>query len=244
MEEEIIIGIYKITSPTGRIYIGQSSNMMKRWEKYAKLGSMRGQTILHRSFVKYGYKNHIFEKLEECEFEQLNIRERYWQDFYDVIGKNGMNCVLTETNTLPRIVSDETKVNISNAVKNHFKNNPHPWTNRTHSEETKEKIRNTKLGKPVSDETREKISKNSSHYNLGGEITKEHKDKISKTRLEKGVANRGNNPRAKITLCLETGIFYDCAKDASEALEIDYKTLIAMLNKNSKRVNKTSLTYV
>ncbi len=32
-----MIGIYKITSPTGRIYIGQSTNMEKRFVSYKKM---------------------------------------------------------------------------------------------------------------------------------------------------------------------------------------------------------------
>ena len=38
-----------------------------------------------------------FEIIEQCILTQLNERERYWQDYYDVLGINGLNCKLTET---------------------------------------------------------------------------------------------------------------------------------------------------
>lgn len=31
------IGIYKITSPSNKIYIGQSTNITRRWDEYRKL---------------------------------------------------------------------------------------------------------------------------------------------------------------------------------------------------------------
>ena len=30
----IMIGIYKITSPSGKVYIGQSIDIERRWKKY------------------------------------------------------------------------------------------------------------------------------------------------------------------------------------------------------------------
>ena len=69
-----IIGIYKIISPNGRIYIGQSINIYERWVHH-KIRNDERHTKLNRSFNKYGVDNHTFEIIEECEFEQLNIRK-------------------------------------------------------------------------------------------------------------------------------------------------------------------------
>ena len=54
--------------------------------------------------------------------------------------------------------------------------------------------------------------------------------------------DRGENPKAKIVLDTQTGIFYDCARDASEAKGIVYSTLRNKLNGNH-RTNKTGLVY-
>jgi len=107
-----MIGIYKIISPSEKIYIGQSGDIEKRFKQY-KTKSCKTQIRLIYSFNKYGVENHIFEILEECEIEELNVKERYWQDYYDVIGENGLNCMLTNTNILPRILSKETRLKLS-----------------------------------------------------------------------------------------------------------------------------------
>jgi hypothetical protein len=116
-----MIGIYKITNPKGRIYIGQTRNYKKRISYY-KYKCHNKQVRLFNSFDKYSFENHIIEFIEECKFEELNIRERYWQDYYDVLSENGLNCVLVETNILPRIYTKEYLLN--SKIRNTGKNNP------------------------------------------------------------------------------------------------------------------------
>src|SRR2546423_15127104 len=86
-----ICGIYKITSPSGKIYIGQSINIMARMYRY-KEGHCKEQTALHRSIKKYGWGNHIFEIIHECVREKLNELEKYYiQLFQTFNSKNGLN---------------------------------------------------------------------------------------------------------------------------------------------------------
>ena len=106
-----MVGIYKITSPSGKIYIGQSVNIEKRFLSYSKLLRCKTQIKLFRSFLKYEVINHKFEIIEECDIELLNERERYYQDLYDVINK-GLNCVLQELNGKSGKLSEETKLKI------------------------------------------------------------------------------------------------------------------------------------
>ena len=69
-----MIGIYKITNPKGKIYIGQSIDIERRFKEYKKLQC--NQSIkLFNSLKKYGIENHMFEILEECLLEQLNEKE-------------------------------------------------------------------------------------------------------------------------------------------------------------------------
>src|ERR1700761_706423 len=67
-----VSGIYKITSPSGRIYIGQSINIWLRWKEYCRIGNPSNlkQRLLHRSFQKYGVKGHKFEII--CHFDFYN----------------------------------------------------------------------------------------------------------------------------------------------------------------------------
>jgi len=116
--EKIICGIYKIINPKNKIYIGQSTNIYKRWFYYDIL-NCKNQPRLYQSLKKYGNSSHIFEIIEECDFNLLNERERYWQDHYDVLDrKKGLNCVLTKTKDKKTIINDLTKNKIKNSLKN------------------------------------------------------------------------------------------------------------------------------
>lgn len=94
-------GIYKITSPSGKIYIGQSVDIEKRWAYY-KTKKTNVQPKLQNSFNKYGVASHLFEILELCSESMLNERERYWQDFYNVLAE-GLNLKLTPADEMGRL---------------------------------------------------------------------------------------------------------------------------------------------
>jgi group I intron endonuclease len=148
-----MVGIYKITSPSNKIYIGQSRNIEKRFKSYyRKLG--KNQPRLYRSFKKYGIKQHIFEVLEECDFDQLNIRERYWQETYDVINENGLNCLYTEIDDKPRVINNET-------IKKLKENASKYWLGKKFTKEHCENMsisRKGKIGTPCSDKIKRQFS--------------------------------------------------------------------------------------
>ena len=147
-----MICIYKITSPSNKIYIGQTVNYKSRLWYYMKL-RCKQQIRLYNSFNKYGVKEHLFEVIEECEIELLNERERYWQDFYNVINKNtGLNCVLTKTTDRSGKMSEETRQKL-------IKNNTRPMLGKQHSKETKLKMSESSKGKQKSKEHKINISK-------------------------------------------------------------------------------------
>lgn len=115
-----MIGIYKITNPNGKIYIGQSINIEKRFYAYSKM-HCRKQPALYASLIKHGIKNHKFEILCECIESELNAKERYYQDLYDVINVNGLNCRLTRCNDrsgkVKQSVIDKRKFTMSKKIK-------------------------------------------------------------------------------------------------------------------------------
>lgn len=111
-----MIGIYKITNPNGKVYIGQSINIEKRKRQYAQLQSCKNQKKLYASLVKHGFSTHSFEVIEECSVQELNTRERFWQDLYEVLDpKKGMNLKLTDTAQLKQVHSEETREKLSKA---------------------------------------------------------------------------------------------------------------------------------
>lgn len=88
--QAVVCGIYKITSPSGKIYIGQSINILKRWGDYKCLHNCSEQCRLYNSFVKYGVKKHSFEIIHVCETGNLNSLEEYYVGLFDSLTK-GLN---------------------------------------------------------------------------------------------------------------------------------------------------------
>jgi group I intron endonuclease len=92
-----MIGIYKITNPLGQVYIGQSVNIEQRFRAYKKL-RCRKQPKIYESLKIFGVKSHCFEIVIRCEIYQLDKFERYFQQLFNCLGDNGLNCKLTKDN--------------------------------------------------------------------------------------------------------------------------------------------------
>lgn len=90
-----IIGIYKIMSPSGRVYIGQSWNIRKRWRGYGKPMEVRRQPIIDSSIRKYGLAAHRFEIVHQLppdvDQSTLDTHEQYYMDVYRGLGVPLMN---------------------------------------------------------------------------------------------------------------------------------------------------------
>lgn len=128
-----MIGIYKIISPKNKIYIGQSVNVEKRFRSYKRGYGAKLQRKLYNSFDKYGVDKHIFTIICECDKSSLNELEIFYSILYNSTGPNGLN--IRECGGCKGGLSQETKDRISSANKG-----------RSHSKETREKIRKTLLG--------------------------------------------------------------------------------------------------
>lgn len=86
-----MIGIYKITAPDGKIYIGQSVDIEKRFRAHRNKSVIgKGQRLLN-SFLSQGVENHLFEIITLCDKQELNKLERLYQMKYDVLSDNGLN---------------------------------------------------------------------------------------------------------------------------------------------------------
>lgn len=108
MESEIKCGIYKITNPIGRIYIGQSKDITKRWLQYQNY-NCKNQIKLYNSLKKYGHINHKFEVIEECKINELNNLERYHQEENNVLDRKvGLNCMLANTDNEKSVLSNDS----------------------------------------------------------------------------------------------------------------------------------------
>lgn len=136
-----MIGIYKITNPKNRVYIGQSVDIKARLTQYKRL-DCKNQPKLYNSLKKYGFKSHTFEVIHYCDIEELNELERYYQDLYDVLNK-GLNLKLTETNDKSGKLSEETKRKISLIHKG-----------RKHTDEARRNMSKARKGRKLSEQHR------------------------------------------------------------------------------------------
>ena len=110
-----MIGIYKITSPTNKIYIGSSNDIKNRFCSYKNL-KCKSQTKLYNSLKKYGVNNHVFVILEECDIEDLLKKELYYGTIYNVLDRKcGLNCRLPKAEKNYNYMSEETKNKIGKA---------------------------------------------------------------------------------------------------------------------------------
>ena len=75
------IGIYKITNLlNGKIYIGQSIHIEKRWKEHCQNSS---KSLISQAIQKYGKENFSFQILEECNENQLLEKESKYILQYD-----------------------------------------------------------------------------------------------------------------------------------------------------------------
>jgi len=231
-----ICGIYKITSPTGRVYIGQSVSVKRRFSEYKSSKNRKGsQPILYRSFKKHGVENHTFEILEECNVEELNCKERYWQDFYDVLN-GGLNCLLVKTNVLPYVYTEES------ILKKTGINNPMFGT-RGKSSKSKKVICTISLN-IFSSITEASESININKRVLASYLCGKNYNKTTFIYLEdyeKGTKVIYKNKRQKQVIDIKTGIVFDSVKKAAEENNIKKETLSDWLN--GRYNNKSSLVY-
>lgn len=202
-------GIYKITSPNGKIYIGQSVNIERRF-KWHKKHTTRTNTKISNSFKKYGPDNHIFEAIEECEVSELNNRERHYQDYYNVIGKNGLNLLLTASHDKSGYASEETKNKLSEMRKG-----------KKHSTERKLINSLSKLGVK---HPKERIEINRKSH-IGLKQTKETLLKKSVLGIELNKNEEIRFACGKLILNTQTGIYYPGLEPACESSNIKRTTL-------------------
>ena len=145
-------GIYKITNPEGKIYIGLSKNIDLRWKHYKNSSSMNGNSLLKESFKTLGYNNHDFEIIELINYDNsltevenskiLRERERHWIDFYQS-NKTGLNQNKGGCGTAKH--NNESKQKISESLKNKPKPSDFGIKRKKwqHTDEYKNKVKNS-----------------------------------------------------------------------------------------------------
>lgn len=163
-------GIYKITSPSGKVYIGQSWDIPNRWRQYRN-GETKNQRLLNRSFKKHGIKSHKFEVIHQLPIDVT----QYILDIYEILYMESYGVAITLLNIKRGGSrgkhSAETRKIMSELA-----------TGKTHTEETKQKIRDAKKGVLTSEKAAEMAK-----LRKGIPLTEQHRRNISEAQKGKPV---------------------------------------------------------
>ena len=217
-------GVYVIVNPLGKIYVGSSKNIKRRFYLYRGLYE-KSQKKLFNSLKKYGVDSHSFIVVCNCDFESLYKNEREIGEFFQCLDREiGLNLMLPGFGEKKLKMSQEVKDKIGNAHRG-----------KKISKEQIDKIILATKGKKQSKEhinKRKMFGKNNPRYGKDSPMKgKTHSLEVRKkiSRNLKGKMCLGKNPRAKKVLDEETGKIYSCAKEASNDLKINYSTIKAWL---------------
>ncbi|MFA6569987.1 MAG: hypothetical protein WCT77_01985 [Bacteroidota bacterium] len=145
-----MVVIYKLTTPSGKIYIGQTKDIKHRFYAY-KRGACIKQPKLYYSIQKYGWDNMKKELLEYANEEIADTSEQSWIKYFDSVNK-GLNCQLGG-------IGVKTKgYSIKPHNKKHRKNLSISHTGKKHSIETKQKMSNSGKKKVFSEEHKKRLT--------------------------------------------------------------------------------------
>jgi group I intron endonuclease len=159
--------VYKITSPTNRIYIGSTSNIKKRWANY-KCGDCKSQRKLYNSFKKYGVNNHKFEIIWEGNIDEMLKQELILGMKFNVLGPNNLTCKLPKLGDSYTFISEETRLKMSRSHKRRYE---------IMSEEKRSELgwqrKGTKLSEEVINNRTAKVQKTVIQLNLNNDFIQE-----------------------------------------------------------------------
>lgn len=138
-------GIYIITAPNDRVYIGSSSSIgsRKRNHFYMLKKGIHHCDGLQNAYGKYGRAGLTFKIIEYCNSEELIEREQWWIDNHRLF----WNRMYNSSKIAGRIeFNDAARKKMSDAKKGV-----------KHSEEYKRNMSEVCTGKKLSEETKEKM---------------------------------------------------------------------------------------
>lgn len=230
--------IYKITNNLGKIYIGSTLNIKDRIYRYktARLGK---QFKIKNSILKYGWENHLFEIIFECNESDRNKYESYYGYKFDVLGANGLNLSLPKGDIPGYTMSEETKIKIGLLSKGKIIN------------DIQKKAISNSLKKTINDNGHWR--KNLEPWNKGKSFLKAEKNPMYGVRRSQEWKNNHsilmksksikseNHPSSKIVYDTYTGVYYFSLKELSALLNINYSTFKSKLNGSIK--NDTRYIY-
>lgn len=168
--------IYKLTSPSGKVYIGKTVNLNRRLGLYKGL-HCKSQRLLHRSLLKYGYDNHKFEILHTLPNDVgnavLSAYEILYISQYKACGIELLNLTDGGEGLLGKKHTEVTKDKLRIR-----------FSGRQFSELAKARALEHHTGKKVSEETRIKMSESAKGKKKSPETVEKFKQRKGEKRTD------------------------------------------------------------
>lgn len=154
-------GIYCIENLiNNKKYIGSSIDCDHRWYIHTWHLKRKDHPNIHlqNAWNKYGENNFKFYLIEQNVLEeQLLFKEQYYMNFYNTLDReHGYNIAADTTAPMKGRKHTEESIMLMSERKRGEKNN---FFGKHHTEETKEKLRKSKIGKKLSPEHKMKVVK-------------------------------------------------------------------------------------
>jgi hypothetical protein len=190
---------YHIKCPNGKQYYGYrysnkvspSEDLWKVYFTSSKLvKELREQVRDDSQFVA------TVDKVFETAADARAYEEKYLRENNCVESDDWLNRVNYGHKWHYRAETEEERHALSEKKKKYYKENPHPWTGRKHSEETKEKIRAIRTGTKATEEAKRNLSAAMSGSGNGMYGRKHSEETIEKIRAKakgrKGLRGKDN----------------------------------------------------
>lgn len=171
--------IYVIENmPNGKSYVGQTMDPDFRWKKHRK--ASLDCPYLHRAIRKYGRKSFDFSLIQSCmTLAEANIREAYWIKTLDTLSPKGYNLKAGGLGGGPDSPETREKKRLSKLGENNS------FYGRTHSEESKRQISESKTGKKLYLTEKDLVRRKNQKTFLGKVHSQESREKMSRAHMGK-----------------------------------------------------------
>jgi group I intron endonuclease len=160
-----VAGVYTITHDSGKVYVGSSVDIRRRWQhhrRHLRRGS-HSNSHLQAAWTKHGEDSFTFAVVEIAERGALIAREQAWLDDLRPFGDRGFNLSPSAYTLRGFKFSDDQRANVSRALKGKPKSAEHRanmWGSREVTPEFRERMAangRAGRGKPKAADHRSKI---------------------------------------------------------------------------------------
>jgi len=224
-------GVYRWTNLiNGNSYIGSSVNLSRRLTQYYNINILtkyRQNSNIHKAILKYGYSKFKLDILEYCDRKDTIKREQYYMDTF----KPEYNILKFAGSNLGFVHSSESieKIRMKKKGRKHTIETLAKMMGRTHSEATKNRIKNIL----ATEEVREKMV-NAFSKRRGVKVSEETYAKMKSAQLNRDWVPRAGFKVEVYDLTNHLVTKFDSINKAALALGIPKSTIARRIKLNTE----------